>query len=310
MKLIHKEYQQPFLVEPTKLERIVGKIHESFAAQSNSAVQDSFEVFLSGNQREEMSTLDDVLALDNSRKHRIERLVILCSASSPLAPRPEHEVQVDFAFPKPSSTSPGTTTKAVIISVRSEAAAWASRTLAEIEEQVERTWLHHSWYSALLALALVLSIVVLLAMVSPFISLRGTPRSDTLWLYSSDLNRIETMLKDKATLTDEQLREISSMQLRNVIGLPREQTTVQANVVTRTLFLVVPLGVVAACMFALLTTCYPRAVFLWGDEVDRYANIVQRRKLLWNIVIGVAVVGLLSNVFVEGLSFWFPHGHS
>jgi hypothetical protein len=92
MKHIHKEYAQPFLIEPTKLLRIVGKIHERLADHTNCTPHDSFEVFLTGNQREEMTTLDEVLALDNSRKHTIERLVILCSASTPDAARPEHDV--------------------------------------------------------------------------------------------------------------------------------------------------------------------------------------------------------------------------
>ena len=79
---VHKEYQQAFLVEPTKLGRLIDKIHERLGDHQNTTLHDSFEVFLTGNRREEMTTLDHVLALDNSRKHRITRLVITCSASS------------------------------------------------------------------------------------------------------------------------------------------------------------------------------------------------------------------------------------
>jgi hypothetical protein len=119
------------------------------------------------------------------------------------------------------------------------------------------------------------------------------------------------MLKERPALTDEQLREISTMQLRNVLGFPRRQTSIQPNEVIRALFLVVPLSVVVVCIIVLINTCYPSAVFLWGDEVDRFANTVQRRKLLWNMIIGVIVVGLLSKLLFEGLSlFWLPHGHS
>jgi hypothetical protein len=307
MKVIHKEYEQAFLVEPTKLNRIVGKVHERLGDHSNCTTRDSFEAFLTGNQREEVTTLDELLALDNSHKHRVERLVILCSASMPDAARPEHEVQVDFDCPKPASANPGSATKAVTISVRSDVAAWASRTLSEVEEQVERTWLHYTWpVSSLFVLAIMLFVVMLY----PFISLRGRPRADTLWLYQTDVDRIEAMLKERPALTDEQVREISTMQLRNVLGFPKRQTSVQANEVTRIVFLVAPAFVVIVCIVILLKTCYPRAVFLWGDEVDRHANRMQRRKIIWNIIIGVAVVGVLSQVFVQGLLSWLPHGHS
>jgi hypothetical protein len=309
MKLIHKEYAQPFLVEPTKLNRIVGKIHERLADHANSSLHDSFAVFLTGNRREEMTTLDDVLALDNSRKHKVERLVVLCSAATPDAARPEHEVEVDFACPKPTS---GGTAKIVALGVRSDAAAWAGRTLSEVEEQVERTWLHHTRHASWLVLLLILLVVLLFfAIMSPFVSFGGgAPRADTWWLSSSDIDRIEAMLKEHPTLTDEELREVSTRQLRNIIGFPRQHTSVQTNEVARALFLVVPLSVVFAGVIVLLKTCYPSAVFLWGDEVDRYSNIVQRRKVVWNIIIGVVVVGVLSKLLYEGLSSWLPRGHA
>lgn len=89
--------KQPFLLEPTKLGRLVDKIHERLGDHQNIRLHDTFEVFLTGNRCEERTALDEVLALDNSRKHKITRLIVTCSASPPGAARPEHEVQVDFA---------------------------------------------------------------------------------------------------------------------------------------------------------------------------------------------------------------------
>jgi hypothetical protein len=308
MKHIDKGYQQSFLLEPTKLNRLVDKIHERLADHTNSVSHDSFEVFLAGSRHEEMTTVDDVLALDNSRKHKIERLVIVCSASTPDAVRPEHEVQVDFGYPKPSSTPPSSIMK-VAISVRSDTGAWASRTLSEVEEQVERTWLHYTWHTSWLVFLGILLAVMLLVVVitSPFFSLRDSMRADSLWLESSDVDRIEAMLREHPTLTDENLREIATMQLRNVLGLSRPPRSIPPpNQVARTLFLGVPIFVVLACILVLVMTCYPTAVFLWGDEVDRYANTLQRRKIIWNIIIGVTVVGVLSKSLFEGMSGWLP----
>jgi hypothetical protein len=105
MKQVYKEYTRAFLLEPTKLTRIIDKIHERLADQQNVTTRDHFEVFLKGDRREEMTTLDEVLALENSRKHKIKRLVVASFASTPGAARPEHEVQVDFGSPTASSGS-------------------------------------------------------------------------------------------------------------------------------------------------------------------------------------------------------------
>ena len=64
---VHKEYRQALLVEPTKLGRLVDKIHERLGDHQNANVHHTFEVFFTGSRREEMTKLDDVLALDNSR---------------------------------------------------------------------------------------------------------------------------------------------------------------------------------------------------------------------------------------------------
>jgi hypothetical protein len=306
MKHIHKEYQQPFLLEPTKLNRVAGKIHERLADHTNSTLHDRFEVFLTGSRREEMTTVDDVLALDNSRKHKIERLVIVCSASTPRAARPEHEVQIDFGYPKPSSTTPNSNTKLVAVSVRSDDNGWASRTLSEVEEQAERTWMHYSWPIGSLIVLIILLLAVLLFLTFPLIPFRAETNPNTLWLMSSDVDRIHAMLGEHSTLTDENLREIVTMQVRNVFGPPRPLRSAPPNQVTRTVFLGLPLLVVFVCALV-LTRCYPSAVFLWGDEVERYTNTVQRRKIIWNIIVGVTVMGVLSKFLFEGLSsYWLP----
>jgi len=162
-----------------------------------------------------MTKLDDVLALDNSRRQKITRLAITCSASSLGAARPEHEVQVDFARPKPTSSR--SSTKIVAISVRSDTAAWANHTLAEVEEQVERNWLDHARPVVVLLGLLMVAVLLVGSQLVPF---RLTLSSDW-WLTSSDFDRIEAMLSQRPTLTDEELREVSTMQLRNLVDARR-----------------------------------------------------------------------------------------
>jgi hypothetical protein len=296
MKTVHKEYTNGFLIEPTKLTRIVDVIHQRLAERTSNAAHDTFNVFFNGNRREELTSLTDVLALDNSRRQMIVRLLITSTTSSYDGPRPDHEVQVDLGAPKPGSTSDE---KLVTIDVRSDSTAWASRTLAEVEEQVERTWLQNSRPRILLVLLCIASSFVIL------FQLPSTPvdtRGQHLWLGDSDLVQIRPLVAPGRVLTDEEHRKIATTQFRN---LAFEQTTASsapALNARRTLFIVTPFLLVLGCCIGLLTSCYPNEVFLWGDETQRYALALQRRKALWGIIISVTIVGVLSNFLFAA---WF-----
>jgi hypothetical protein len=171
-----------------------------------------------------------------------------------------------------------------------------------VEEQVERNWLHNV-RPVVILLGLLLVAVLLIA--SRFVSLQPM-LSYEWWLNASDIDRIDSMLVQQRTLTDEELREVATMQLRNLVAARRPTRQTQETQTRRTLFLVVPLSVVVLCIAILLVTCYPRTVFLWGDEAERYASTVQRRKAMWGIIVGVTVVGVSSRFFFEDLSSWLP----
>ena len=100
MKQIYKQYDRAFVLEPTKLNRLMGTIHERLADHQLSHPHDSFELTIAGDRREEMSRVDEVLAQDNSSKRRIARLLIVSSVLAAGGARPEHEIHVDFGSPK------------------------------------------------------------------------------------------------------------------------------------------------------------------------------------------------------------------
>jgi hypothetical protein len=297
---LNKEYQHAFLLEPTKFRRLVDIIQANVSEnRSDGTLHSTFEVFFAGNQRAEVTELDEVLALDNSRRRRISRLAITCSKISSGARRPEQEVQVDFA--RPTLNSSGSNVKVVAISVRGES-AWANRTLAEVEEQVERNRLIYT--RPILAL-LGLLIVTVLFLTSQFFSFRL--QESSYWqLSDADLDRVEAMLAQRPTLTDEDLREVFTMQLRSLANSRRPLSSVDASRTRVRLLFVVPLLLVIGCVVVLLFTCYPRAVFLWGDEVDRYSATGHRRKILWGTIMTVTVFGVASRLFFEGVSSFFP----
>jgi hypothetical protein len=295
----HKEYQRAFLIEPTKLRCLVDTIHDCLDDDLNGALHDTFEVFLVGRRLESMTSLDEVLALDNSGSQRIVRLAITCSVSSVAAARAEREVQVDFARPKPINA--GRSKHEVAIGVRGESAEWVDRTLGQAEEQIERTWIHHPRSVAVL---IGLLLVGLLLVSSQFVAPRPTLSADW-WLSSADLERVEAMLTERPTLTDEDLREVSTLQLQNVLAAHRPTRLVREGQTRRTVLLAAPLVILVAGMGVLLATCYPREVFLWGDEVERYANLVHRQRTIWSIIVGVTVVSISTRFLVEDVSSWF-----
>jgi hypothetical protein len=298
MRQKHKEYTRPFLLEKTKLDRVMDIIHRRLHDHQDTTTRDDFEVSLSGQRREESNSVEDLLKLDNSRKSKIQRLLITCSASTKGAARPEHEIQVDFD----GRIVDKMMTAKVIVSVRSDEAGWNDRALSEVEEQIERTSLQDVpirvgllLLIASVAVALLLLLLSSLSSVCPAMEAAGA-----MWLRTPDLGRVEQILKQGRTITDEEMREINTMQLRNLL---EEQTPKPAFTgwTWKKTCVGGPLLIVLACALYLLFACYPNAVFLWGDEVERYNKRLHTRRTLWNFIIGGVAFSVLSKFLFAGL---------
>ena len=203
------------MLEPTKLTRLVETIHERLADHPGGSHNDHFEVFLSGNRREESITLEGVLAMENSRRHRIQRLLI--TSYSAAEHRAAHEIQVDFAG-SPTNPQSNRHAKVIAASVRSDDAGWASRTLSALEEQIERTWQRN--LQSILTLIVLLA-CVLFVLLSQFVSFRGLDLASSLWLRDADFDRLEQLLAPNGTLTEEELREVTTRQFRNIVEARR-----------------------------------------------------------------------------------------
>jgi hypothetical protein len=309
VKELRKEYQRAFLLEPTKLRRLIEIVHERLGDQRHTASRDSFEVFMSASHREDMTNVDDVLALDNSSKRKIQRLVFVSSATVAGAAAPDREVQVDFASPRVVTSIQ----KIVAISVRSDDGVWASATLSAVEEQVERTWLARTQPVLILIVMAALLIFVLLSWLLS-ISLPGQTTFErqanlsSLWLQGPDLDRVEQLVAQQRTLTDDELREIATRQLRNFVRAERPPQSTSQKSWQTWWFIIFPMVVVLGCVIFLLVKCYPTAVFLWGDEEGRFATAMRQRKVLWGVIGGVVGVGLLGKFFYEGVAPWFRRG--
>lgn len=66
--------------------------------------------------------------------------------------------------------------------------------------------------------------------------------------------------------------------------------------------LLVPALLTILSLAYLIKYCYPGSVFLWGDFIEHYNAIIERRKFVWNAIVISLLVGILGNLFVFGLS--------
>ena len=119
-----------------------------------------------------------------------------------------------------------------------------------------------------------------------------------MWLRLRDIDRVEQILKQDRTITDEEMREVATRQLSNV--LEGQRTNQPGGWTRQKAFVGIPLLTILVCAVYLVQRCYPNAVFLWGDEVERYNRILQTRRIVWGIIIALTV-GVLSKFLYTGL---------
>jgi len=124
MTEIHKEYAWAFSLEPTKLTRLIDIVHERLADHPPSLAHDSFAVFQKGDRLDKQSDVSQVLAIENLKKRKIQRVLIQCSGVSPEESESQRQVTVDFAGPRTVQGQPSRTARAIRLSVQSEVAAW------------------------------------------------------------------------------------------------------------------------------------------------------------------------------------------
>jgi len=291
-----KVYDYSFLLEPTKLTQIVENIHAQMPEDDGVSVRDSFIVYQTGNKENKFSSLSDVIKTDNSRRYRVRRLLISSSATELRTGMLKHEIQVDFGK-KINSASTGNSQKSVIeILVRGESAVWNNRALASVEEQVERTKSQYAMPIVTLVSILILALFLSLSQIS--VAQHNT-FADTMWLKKSDLSFVKKVLESNAPLSESEERELITRQLHNVMDDQKALEPVKPK--TRNLILFgLPLVFIIICA-VLVLFCYPRAVFLWGDEVARHQSRLELRKVFWVGVFLSVIVSVIVSLFSAGL---------
>jgi hypothetical protein len=298
MPAARKTFKSPFLLEKSKLTRLLEAVKARFE-QAALPAHLLFQVQLRGQKLIQTASLDEVLAIDNSSKSRIEDLYVTCGDTETSDTPRNHIITVDFDGSPPASIEVG---------VRGKDSAWVNETFAAIEEQVERTLqrsvLTRLSYSKALTSALLVG--VFLAGIAIYVDLMyshaPTKLTNNMWLTDQDLKELEPQLSNGNNLSADKTADILSRQIRNVAKVRKEPPAIVPMLVQRrTIFVLGPCLLVLTALGYLYFKCYPFAVFLWGDAEDWYKEIVTRRNIIWTGILIALAVGVLGNLFVLGL---------
>ncbi len=290
-----------FEVEPTKLTKLLHVMHEKLAGRP-ADLSDSYVVHMVNNHTAERQTLDEVLALDNSKKNRIVRLQIHSQCRISDSTVPQREIDVDFGAT--FKTSDGSSHTGVSIEVAGESRVWVADTLSEIEEQVERSWVQHGAPIVFVGLILIASLfAILLAIVRPTMEANQYARdlSATMWLSGEDIRPYAEKLSKGATLSDDEQRQILSRQVANIDALLEHYDNAQRESLSSTIRSFVAVAAIVLVGVFLIVRGYPTAVFLWGDEKSRQETRERVKRVLWPVLLAISLIPVIVQLFLPSL---------
>jgi hypothetical protein len=94
--IIRKRYRSAFVVERSKLTRLLAVIRNALHHHEGGFYRESFEAHLAGAKGVATEDIQHILELDNSERSRVEGLLIRCEANPEPGDVPAHEIEIDF----------------------------------------------------------------------------------------------------------------------------------------------------------------------------------------------------------------------
>jgi len=290
---IQKRFRSAYVLDEAKLRRILGVVEQTFA-ETGADYTLRFEATHPQRRVTTVNSLEELLLLDNSKKHPIESLTITAVSEdkdSDADTSPSRRCQIVFDDAEFYA--------AVDYRVASADSKWANNCSTLLVEQIERTF-QGSWVTKIngnspLRMAMIpLLLALLVALPLSFLEKSTSGLSSQMWLTDSNITEIVTSAEPLEPA------EVLSMQIRNIQGA-RGHSKLEWLKDWRVYAAFSPLLVVLICLGYLAFRCYPPTVFNWGDMGEHYETLLGRRKLLWSAVLIGVFVGLLSNLAVYGL---------
>jgi len=193
----------------------------------------------------------------------------------------------------------------------------ANQIFAEIEEQIERTFLNNWVYKYIKPGYLINNNSAKLQNLSLLIPIFGAVLGGLIAFVFSELPTAKTNNKaaylekaQQAVSIDEKINILLELQMEQLKKDITPQTNSEQFNLTRlkslinfrTLFIALPLLIIIGCIFYVINWCYPVGVFLWGDFEQHYNSLMANKKFIWTVVIISTVLGVIGNLFVNALS--------
>jgi hypothetical protein len=247
-------------------------------------------------------TLDEVLAPDNSAKHRIVRLRIHSQCRAPNSTFPQSEIDVDFGATFKTGESSQQT--GVSIEVAGESRVWAADTLSEIEQQVERSWVQHGPPMVSIGLIILASLfTILMSLLGPRIETNQTARglATSMWLTGEDISPYAEKLSRSEALSEDEQRRIFSRQIANVSSLFKHYDKIERESLRSVGTSLLPVAAIAVVGVVLFVRGYPAVVFLWGDEKSRQETRERVKRLLWPLLLAISLIPVIVQLFLTSL---------
>lgn len=295
---IGKDYTVPFVLDNGKLSRILDVMEQRFDDVGGSPFIAEFEFELASGQRVKTDSITKLQAFDNTVKNPIKRFQLTANTIN----TPHLHYYVNFNSRRFENIS---------IRVESDSNKLASQAFAEVEEQVERTFVDGLMYKLRAGLFFELffgAISLFIASLVFMLVFVGTP-DDSLerppYLSNQEIRSFAEQAKQART-TDEKIGLLFSIQLQQLerqAGSPSTNLLPVGRFLTiRNIFLAMPILIMLVCFVVLKVKYYPSAVFLWGDWEEHYKKMVSIRRTVWTVIIASMFVGIIGNLFVLSIT--------
>lgn len=302
--VINKSYESIFILDSSKLLRIMTIIEERFKSIEIVSIA-SFEIITKKGKTFYASDIKGILEHDNPIQNPILNLKIYFQDVKE-QPNKLCRLVYDKEYSK------------INIHIESDNMKWGEDLFAELEEQIERSFINNMIYKVKNNRKDVLFFVIFISIVyfSGTYSLYEWATEENIkldnFLTSSDINRLQIMADNSKNIDDkvEFLYNYNSAQLKNISV---KKSVTDNNIIKKIILfskyldwkffvILLPFIIVVFCVIYLFGNCYPGSIFLWGDFIEYHKHILEKRKTLWNTVIFALGIGIVGNLFVFGIS--------
>jgi hypothetical protein len=274
---------EAFIVEPSKLQRIVGVIND---AVGGSGEKITYQADLQSEKKLTFDEVQHLLQHDNAIGNPIRNVKIEGEGVDG-----ESRCSILFHTEKMPYLS------SISYVIDGNDIRWVRALSSELDEQIERMLLRDWPYRLLQSVNLrniFPALIVLLFVVVSILAIFNESGTSNL------LENRKTLLESAASASTQE-QKIDTI-LRLTVFLVQQRSsqsdaTLKLPSFTVSGFIVLGLLVLTIGLFVyVIRTCYPTATFAWGDVGEKYYRLIQRRRAIWGLIFVAIFLALVVNL--------------